>query len=128
MSKIVLLVDEQLAKNRLPSVHPHHSMLYPLSYVQRMGIAARHASLCQEKVSEQQESIPCGWLVEVGRSKLYGDTHWTNITLDGGRMNRLTIALLGHMLNQHHTGWRRFNRLTIALWEHTLDQHHTGWR
>ena len=51
MTKIVQLVDEQLAKNRLPSVHPHHSMLYPLSHRQRKGIAAKHASLCQEKVS-----------------------------------------------------------------------------
>lgn len=51
MAKIVVLVDEQLAKNRLPSVHPHHSMLYPLSYAQRKGIAARHATLCLEKVS-----------------------------------------------------------------------------
>lgn len=51
MAKIVQLVDDQLAKNRLPSVHPHHSMLYPLSYIQRKGIAARHATLCMEKVS-----------------------------------------------------------------------------
>lgn len=54
MAKIVKLVDEQLAKNRLPSVHPHHSMLYPLSYAQRKGIAARHATLCLEKVSLHQ--------------------------------------------------------------------------
>lgn len=52
MAKIVQLVDEQLAKNRLPSVHPHHSMLYPLSHMQRKGIAARHATLCLEKVSQ----------------------------------------------------------------------------
>ena len=50
MKKIVELVDDQLAKNRLPSVHPHHSMLYPLSPTQRKGIAARHAALCLEKV------------------------------------------------------------------------------
>ena len=35
---------------RLPSVHPHHSMLYPLSNKQRRGIAAKHAMLCLEKV------------------------------------------------------------------------------
>ena len=50
MKKIVDLVDDQLAKNRLPSVHPHHSMLYPLSPEQRKGIAGRHAALCLEKV------------------------------------------------------------------------------
>ena len=50
MQKIVRVVDEQLQKQRLPSVHPHHSMLYPLSHAQRKGIAARHAILCVEKV------------------------------------------------------------------------------
>jgi protein O-GlcNAc transferase len=51
MQKIVQVVDDQLAKNRLPSVHPHHSMLYPLTHEQKRGIAARHASLCMEKVA-----------------------------------------------------------------------------
>jgi len=50
MKKLVHIVQEQLEKNRLPSVHPHHSMLYPLSHTQRKGIAARHAALCLEKV------------------------------------------------------------------------------
>lgn len=51
MTRIVQIVADQLAKNRLPSVHPHHSMLYPLTHSQRKGIAARHATLCLEKVS-----------------------------------------------------------------------------
>ena len=59
MAKIVQLVDDQLAKNRLPSVHPHHSMLYPLSFAQRKGIAARHATLCQEKVSHLPSLSMC---------------------------------------------------------------------
>lgn len=50
MKKLVQIVQDQLDKNRLPSVHPHHSMLYPLSHAQRKGIAARHAALCLEKV------------------------------------------------------------------------------
>lgn len=50
MKKLVTIVQDQLDKNRLPSVHPHHSMLYPLSHAQRKGIAARHAALCLEKV------------------------------------------------------------------------------
>lgn len=50
MKKLVVIVQEQLEKNRLPSVHPHHSMLYPLTHSQRKGIAARHAALCLEKV------------------------------------------------------------------------------
>ena len=50
MKKLVQIVQDQLDKNRLPSVHPHHSMLYPLTHPQRKGIAARHAALCLEKV------------------------------------------------------------------------------
>ena len=48
---LVSIVQDQLDKNRLPSVHPHHSMLYPLSHEQRKGIANRHAQLCLEKIS-----------------------------------------------------------------------------
>ncbi|CAD5123863.1 DgyrCDS12170 [Dimorphilus gyrociliatus] len=51
MKKLVAIVAEQLEKNRLPSVHPHHSMLYPLTHEMRKAIAARHAALCQEKVN-----------------------------------------------------------------------------
>ena len=51
MKKLVQIVHDQLEKNRLPSVHPHHSMLYPLTHQQRKGIAARHAALCLEKVA-----------------------------------------------------------------------------
>lgn len=50
MKKLVNIVAEQLEKNRLPSVHPHHSMLYPLSHEYRKAIAARHANLCLEKI------------------------------------------------------------------------------
>ncbi|KPU79158.1 uncharacterized protein Dana_GF27504 [Drosophila ananassae] len=50
MKKLVGIVAEQLEKNRLPSVHPHHSMLYPLTHEYRKAIAARHANLCLEKV------------------------------------------------------------------------------
>lgn len=50
MKRLVQIVQDQLEKNRLPSVHPHHSMLYPLSHHMRKAIAARHANLCLEKV------------------------------------------------------------------------------
>lgn len=50
MKKLVAIVADQLDKNRLPSVHPHHSMLYPLSHEFRKAIAARHANLCLEKI------------------------------------------------------------------------------
>ncbi|CAH1776946.1 unnamed protein product [Owenia fusiformis] len=51
MKKLVQIVGEQLEKNRLPSVHPHHSMLYPLTHDMRKAIAARHANLCLEKIN-----------------------------------------------------------------------------
>lgn len=51
MRKLIAIVGEQLQKNRLPSVHPHHSMLYPLSHEYRKAIANKHATFCQEKVS-----------------------------------------------------------------------------
>lgn len=50
MRKLIQIVADQLDKNRLPSVHPHHSMLYPLSHKQRKAISARHAALCIEKI------------------------------------------------------------------------------
>ena len=50
MKKLVSIVADQLDKNRLPSVHPHHSMLYPLSHGFRKAIAERHGNLCLDKV------------------------------------------------------------------------------
>nr|XP_054755102.1 UDP-N-acetylglucosamine--peptide N-acetylglucosaminyltransferase 110 kDa subunit-like isoform X2 [Lytechinus pictus] len=51
MKRLVSIVADQLEKNRLPSVHPHHSMLYPLSHGFRKAIAARHGNLCLEKIT-----------------------------------------------------------------------------
>uniref|UniRef100_A0A3P8ZHF5 UDP-N-acetylglucosamine--peptide N-acetylglucosaminyltransferase 110 kDa subunit n=1 Tax=Esox lucius TaxID=8010 RepID=A0A3P8ZHF5_ESOLU len=51
MKKLVSIVADQLEKNRLPSVHPHHSMLYPLSHGFRKAIAERHGNLCLDKIN-----------------------------------------------------------------------------
>lgn len=51
MKKLVTIVGDQLLRNRLPSVHPHHSMLYPLTPEQRKSIANRHATLCKDKIA-----------------------------------------------------------------------------
>lgn len=56
MRKLLTIVDDQLGKNRLPSVHPHHTMLYPLTPHQRKAIANRHGNLCLDKVSENHYS------------------------------------------------------------------------
>lgn len=45
MKTLVNIVADQLEKNRLPSVHPHHSMLYPLTHEFRKAIANRHAQV-----------------------------------------------------------------------------------
>lgn len=50
MDKLVAIIHEQLEYKRFPSVHPHHTMLYPLSPMQRKGIAESHAKLCVDKV------------------------------------------------------------------------------
>lgn len=72
MKKLVSIVADQLDKNRLPSVHPHHSMLYPLSHGFRKAIAERHGNLCLDKVRtytythihsqtlQQSENLGCG--------------------------------------------------------------------
>lgn len=51
MQNIVAIVKEQLVNEKLSSVHPHHSILYPLSNQDRKEIAARHANLYTEKVN-----------------------------------------------------------------------------
>ncbi|XP_043913191.1 UDP-N-acetylglucosamine--peptide N-acetylglucosaminyltransferase 110 kDa subunit [Protopterus annectens] len=51
MKKLVSIVADQLEKNRLPSVHPHHSMLYPLSHNFRKAIAEKHGNLCLDKIN-----------------------------------------------------------------------------
>nr|XP_033706391.1 UDP-N-acetylglucosamine--peptide N-acetylglucosaminyltransferase 110 kDa subunit-like [Tursiops truncatus] len=51
MKKLVSIVADQLEKNRLPSVQPHHSMLYPLSHGFRKAIAESHGNLCLDEIS-----------------------------------------------------------------------------
>lgn len=51
MRKLTAIVADQIQRNRLPSVHPHHSMLYPLHHSHRKAIASKHAAICIEKVS-----------------------------------------------------------------------------
>ncbi|VVC99805.1 unnamed protein product [Leptidea sinapis] len=51
MSKIISIIENQLHSEKLPSVHPHHSILYPFSNKTRKEIATRHANLYLEKVN-----------------------------------------------------------------------------
>lgn len=69
MKKLVMIVADQLEKNRLPSVHPHHSMLYPLSHEFRKAIAARHANLCIEKIHVLHKS-PYKYPTELANGRL----------------------------------------------------------
>lgn len=51
MHSLVSIVEYQLAYEQLSSVHPHHSILYPLTNAARKEIAFRHAKLYVDKVS-----------------------------------------------------------------------------
>lgn len=81
MKKIVNIVTEQLKQNRLPSVHPHHSMLYPFSHEQRKAIASRHAIMCIERTRK--------FKIKFEHSKLCGD--------------RLRIGYVSSDFNNHPT-------------------------
>lgn len=50
MNIIVAIVEDQIKSDKLSSVHPHHSVLYPLSNEARKEIATKHANLYTEKV------------------------------------------------------------------------------
>ena len=67
MKKLISIVADQLERNRLPSVHPHHSMLYPLSHEFRKAIANRHANLCLEKIAVLHKA-PYKYPTEVSRT------------------------------------------------------------
>lgn len=79
MKKLVSIVADQLEKNRLPSVHPHHSMLYPLSHSFRKAIAERHGNLCLDKVGGFIKAC-CDWSTFVC-SYQKSNTHLVNISL-----------------------------------------------
>lgn len=51
MHVIVSIIEDQLNTDKLSSVHPHHSILYPLTNKVRKEIATRHAKLYTEKVN-----------------------------------------------------------------------------
>lgn len=57
MDNIVSIVEEQLNTDKLSSVHPHHSILYPLTNEARKEIATRHANLYTEKVNTLNKII-----------------------------------------------------------------------
>lgn len=50
MSKILAIIKEQLKLSGLVSIHPHHTMLYPLTQESRKQIASRFANLCLERI------------------------------------------------------------------------------
>lgn len=47
MPKVVETVLRQLTKGEFPSIHPHHTFLYPIPNTARKSIAAAHARLAQ---------------------------------------------------------------------------------
>lgn len=51
MEKLVSIIVDQLEKNRLLSVHPHHSMLHRLFHGFRKAIAESCGNLCWDKIN-----------------------------------------------------------------------------
>uniref|UniRef100_A0A2A4JLS9 protein O-GlcNAc transferase n=1 Tax=Heliothis virescens TaxID=7102 RepID=A0A2A4JLS9_HELVI len=51
MQNLVSIVENQLKMEKLTSIHPHHSILYPLTNEVRKELATRHAVLYTEKVN-----------------------------------------------------------------------------
>ncbi|KAI6172414.1 Protein O-GlcNAc transferase [Aphelenchoides besseyi] len=108
MEKIVTLVEEQLKRKRLPSVHPHHSMLYPLTHAQRIGIAAKHAQLCIEKVAVLHKppysfpnSLPKGERLRIGYVSSDFGNHPTSHLMQSipGMHNRSRIEIFCYALS-----------------------------
>ena len=102
---LVSIVADQLEKNRLPSVHPHHSMLYPLSHEFRKAIANRHAQLCLEKISVLHKpaykfpfSIPAGQRLRIGYVSSDFGNHPTSHLMQSipGAHNRDKVSFRGY--------------------------------
>lgn len=57
MHNIIEIVNKQLKMDKLSSVHPHHSILYPLTNEARREIATRHANLYIDKLHFLQNTV-----------------------------------------------------------------------
>eukprot|EP00048_Salpingoeca_helianthica_P024102 m.29717 g.29717 ORF g.29717 m.29717 type:complete len:1284 (-) comp9187_c1_seq1:59-3910(-) len=51
MAHLIRVVEDQLASDQFPSVHPHHTFLYRLSNPTRRAIAAAHARAAERNVA-----------------------------------------------------------------------------
>lgn len=51
MEELVRVVNHQIASNIFPSVHPHHTFLYPLGNPLRRSIAAAHANAAKRNAA-----------------------------------------------------------------------------
>ncbi|XP_063837942.1 UDP-N-acetylglucosamine--peptide N-acetylglucosaminyltransferase 110 kDa subunit-like [Ostrinia nubilalis] len=70
MNNIVAIVEDQLKSDKLSSVHPHHSVLYPLCNKSRKEIAVRHANLYAEKVEMLGEHVSFSYQKEKRSERL----------------------------------------------------------
>lgn len=94
MYNIISIVEEQLSSSdKLCSVHPHHSILYPLSNRARREIAARHAHLYLEK------AIMCSKTKFTHSNKLKGRLRIGYVSSDFG--NHPTSHLMQSIPGMH---------------------------
>lgn len=70
MENIVCILEDQLKHEKLPSIHPHHSMLYPLTNATRKEIATRHANLYLDKISMLSRAVFLYPQLSSGRLKI----------------------------------------------------------
>lgn len=94
MYNIISIVEEQLSSSdKLCSVHPHHSILYPLSNRARREIAARHAHLYLQK------AIMCSQTKFTHSNKLKGRLRIGYVSSDFG--NHPTSHLMQSIPGMH---------------------------
>nr|XP_034839789.1 UDP-N-acetylglucosamine--peptide N-acetylglucosaminyltransferase 110 kDa subunit-like isoform X3 [Maniola hyperantus] len=94
MYNIISIVEDQLSNSdKLCSVHPHHSILYPLSNRARREIAARHAHLYLEK------AIMCNNTIFRHSNKLKGRLRIGYVSSDFG--NHPTSHLMQSIPGMH---------------------------
>ncbi|XP_050360957.1 UDP-N-acetylglucosamine--peptide N-acetylglucosaminyltransferase 110 kDa subunit-like isoform X2 [Nymphalis io] len=108
MRIIVAIVEDQLYNSdKLTSIHPHHSILYPLSNRARKEIAARHANLYLEKVNMLTQitfkhSKTCKGRLRIGYVSSDFGNHPTSHLMQSipGLHNRLNVEIFCYALNR----------------------------
>lgn len=127
MRNIKTIVENQLQNSdKLSSVHPHHSILYPLSNRARKEIAARHANLYLEKIQMNISAVFSHNNAHSGRLRIgyvssdFGN-HPTSHLMQSipGLHNRINVEIFCYALNSDDGTTFRSKIMTES--EHFVD-------